>query len=215
MQRTLWIGAIGLAGLAFWLFTAMNEPAGPSARSGVEQPSLVGSSTGSDRAERHAGRLAGGEAPAGSRATDPKRSSVLEAEGGPRRETTPLGSSAPARNEFDDVVPPRDESDADATASVVPTAPGSSGPISGSQTADHATARSTGRGDGPSTAETPVVPNEDEALGYYLARRSLGENPSDSELKKRQGLARTLLSAESQEVRDRVNARAAETGAAY
>ena len=140
---------------------------------------------------------------------------MLEAEGRARRETTPLGSSASARNELDGVVPPRDESDADATALVAPTAPGSSGPISGSQTADRATARSTGRGDGPSTAEAPVYPNEDEALGYYLARRSLGENPSDGELKKRQGLARTLLSAESQEVRDRVNARAAETGAAY
>ena len=56
----------------------------------------------------------------------------------------------------------------------------------------------------PSIAEAPVYPNEDEALGYYLARRSLGENPSDGELKKRQGLARTLLSAESQEVRDRM-----------
>ena len=215
MQRALWIGAIGLAGLAFWLFTAMNEPAGPSARSGVEEPSLVGSPTGSDRAERHARRQADGEAPAGSRATDPEWSSVLAAEGGTRHETTALGSSAPARNEFDGEVPPRDESDADATASSAPTAPGSSDPISGSQATYHSPPPSTGQGGGPSTAEAPVYPNEDEALGYYLARRSLGENPSDGELKKRQGLARTLLSAESQEVRDRVNARAAETGAAY
>ena len=215
MQRALWIGAIGLAGLAFWLFTAMNEPAGPSARSGVEAPSRVGPPAGSDRAERHARRQADGEAPAGSRATDPEWSSVLEAERGPRRETTALGSPAPALNELDSVVPPRDESDADATALVAPTAPGSSDPISGSQTADHPPPRSTVQGDGPSIAEAPVDPNEDDALGYYLARRSLGENPSDAELKKRQGLARTLLSAESQEVRDRVNARAAETGAAY
>jgi hypothetical protein len=56
-------------------------------------------------------------------------------------------------------------------------------------------------------------PIADEVVIDYLARRSLGEDPTPEQLNERRGWAATLLSGESQEVRNELKVRADEAAA--
>lgn len=231
MQRFVWMGVVVLAALGVWWVASSWESGRSGGAVGVAGSTTTASGSGGEPSV-----LAPSPgSPAGSRPANLPRAADPRAPDSPSHDSSRGGAYAdsPGTDEFGSEIArgvasdspayvrrdarPDTNPDAEfgARTDSVATPPA---PDRGNSVAD---ARFPGPGpSGSRDGDSQPVPSDpgsvvvaDEVVIDFIARRSLGEDPSEEQLNERRGWAATLLSGESQAVRDQLKAQADEAAA--